>query len=127
MKISIDTSSLYSPFIGVIFGIISIIIFLFSYKATGIIVFLIAVSLIFQRYTYIVPKRAVQVSEQVEKTLKSLGLNYQKTPFGFSTKTTHIKVHNNLFFTNLEFKFNKEYTIQGKYLVATIIKYQRYI
>jgi len=63
---------------------------------------------------------------QVEKTLKSLNLEYQKIPYGFSTKTVHIEVVNLVLFTVLQFRF-KKVNVQGKYLAVTIVKYQCYI
>jgi hypothetical protein len=68
-----------------------------------------------------------RVSAQAEKTLKSLGLNYKEISTGFSTKTVDIKVINCVLFTILQFKFEKVYTIQGKYLAEAVVKYQRYI
>lgn len=127
MKISIDTSSFSFRFIGIWLTIISIIVFLFICKIAGLIIFLIAILLIIQKYKYIIPKKSTLVSEQVEKTLKSLSLEYQKIQDGFSTKKVQIKVSNYRLFTTLQFKFEKVYTVQGKYLAGAVVKYQRYI
>lgn len=127
MKISVDTSSFSFRFIGILLMITSTILFLFVYKIAGLITFFIAILLIIQRYKYIIPKKSTRVLEQVEKTLKLLNLDYQKIPIGFLTKTVYIKVSNYILFTTLQFKFDKVYTIQGKYLSGTVVKYQRYI
>ncbi len=127
MKLSIDTSSFSFYFIGVWLLIISIIVFLFVCQIAGLIVLFIAILLIIQKYKYLIPQKPTRVSEQVEKTLKSLNLSYQKIPNGFSTKTVVIKVLNCVLFTTLEFRFKKEYTIQGRYLAGAVVKYQRYI
>lgn len=83
--------------------------------------------MIIQKYKYLIPKKSTRVSEQVEKILKSLSLSYQKIQGGFSTKTVQIKVVNYGLFTILRFKFEKVYTVQGKYLTEAVVKYQRYI
>lgn len=127
VKISIDTSSFSFRFIGTWLAIISIVVFLFVYKIAGLGVLLIALLLIIQKYKYLIPKKSTRVSEQVEKTLKSLSLDYQKIQGGFSTKTVQIKVVNYGLLTALQFKFEKVYTIQGKYLAEAVVKYQRYI
>lgn len=127
VKISIDTSSFSFRFMGIWLAIISIVVFLFVYKIAGLGVLLIALLLIIQKYKYLIPKKSTRVSEQVEKTLKSLSLDYQKIQGGFSTKTVQIKVVNYGLFTALQFKFEKVYTIQGKYLAEAVVKYQRYI
>ncbi len=127
MKISINTSSFSFYFIGIWSVVISIIVFLFLNKVIGLIVSIIAILLLFQRYKYIIPKKVTRVSAQAEKTLKSLGLNYKEISTGFSTKTVDIKVINCVLFTILQFKFEKVYTIQGKYLAEAVVKYQRYI
>ncbi len=127
MKISINTSSFSFNFIGIWSVVISIIVFLFLNKVIGLIVSIIAILLLFQRYKYIIPKKVTRVSAQAEKTLKSLGLNYKEISTGFSTKTVDIKVINCVLFTILQFKFEKVYTIQGKYLAEAVVKYQRYI
>lgn len=127
VKISIDTSSFSFRFIGTWLAIISIVVFLFVYKIAGLGVLLIALLLIIKKYKYLIPKKSTRVSEQVEKTLKSLSLDYQKIQGGFSTKTVQIKVVNYGLLTALQFKFEKVYTIQGKYLAEAVVKYQRYI
>lgn len=91
------------------------------------IILLIALVLSIQKNIYIIPQKSARVSEQVEKTLKLLGLTYQKIQGGFSTKTVHIMVANYGLFTTLQCKFEKVYTVQGKYVTETVIKYQRYI
>lgn len=100
--------------------------FLFIYKIVGLIILFIALLLIIQKYKYLIPKKSTRVSEQIEKTLKSLGLTYQKIQDGFSAKTVQIKVANYGLFTTLQFKFEKVYTVQGKYLAGVVVKYQRY-
>lgn len=127
MKIAIDTSSFSFRFLGIWFAIISIVAFLLLCKIAGFIILLIAILLITQRYKYLIPKKTTRVLEQVEKTLKSLSLSYQKIQGGFSTKTVQIKVVNYGLFTILRFKFEKVYTVQGKYLTEAVVKYQRYI
>ncbi len=126
MKISIDTSSFSFRFLGMWLIIISIV-FLFVYKVLGFTLFIIAILVLIQKYKYLIPKKSTSVLVQVEKTLKSLNLEYQKIPYGFSTKTVHIEVVNLVLFTVLQFRFKKVYNVQGKYLAVTIVKYQRYI
>jgi hypothetical protein len=127
MKIVIDTSSFSFSFIGIWLAIISVVVFLLLCKIAGLIILLIAILLIIQKYKYLIPKKSTRVSEQVEKILKSLSLSYQKIQGGFSTKTVQIKVVNYGLFTILRFKFEKVYTVQGKYLTEAVVKYQRYI
>ena len=127
MKISIDISSFSFRFIGIWLILISILVFFFFYKIIGLILFFIAILLIIQKYKYVIPKKSTRVSEQVEKTLKSLSLAYTKIPNGFSTKTVYIKALNCFSFTILQFKFDKVYAVQGNYLAGAIVKYQRYI
>lgn len=126
MKISIDTSSFSFKFLGVWLGVIFIVVFMFFSKGLGFIGLLVAVTLIVQKYKYLIPDRAARVSGQVEKTLQSLGLNYQKTPSGFSTKTVKIKVTDLGLFSILRFRFDRVYTVQGEYLTEAVVKYQRY-
>ncbi len=126
MKISIDTSSFSFHFMGIWLAIISVVVFLFVCRIAGFIGFLIAVLLLIQKYKYLIPKKSPRVSEQVEKTLKSLSLEYQKIQGEFSTKKVQIKVVNYGLFTTLQFKFEKVYTVQGRYLTGAIVKYQRY-
>lgn len=126
MKIVIDTSSFSFSFIGIWLAIISVVVFLLLCKIAGLIILLIAILLIIQKYKYLIPKKSTRVSEQVEKILKSLSLSYQKIQGGFSTKTVQIKVVNYGLFTILRFKFEKVYTVQGKYLAEAVVKYQRY-
>lgn len=127
MKISIDTSSFSFRFIGIWLAIISVIVFFFVYKIAGLVILFIALLMIIQKYKYIIPKKSTRVLDQVEKTLKSLSLEYQKIQGGFSTKKVQIKVINYGLFTALQFKFEKVYTVQGKYLAGAVVKYQRYI
>ncbi len=126
MKISINTSSFSFRFIGIWLAIIAVIVFLLVCKIIGLIILPIAILLIVQKYQYLIPKRPTRVLTQIEKTLKSLSLDYQRIGNNFFTKTTKIKTINCVFFTVLQFKFEKVYTVQGKYLSETVVKYQRY-
>lgn len=126
MKIRIDASNFSFRFIAIWLVIVSIVIYLFICKIVGILGFLFALFLYSQKYKYLIPNKQTKVSEKIEKTLKSLGLNYQKTTTNFSTKIVKIKIFNCMLFTVLHFKFDKVYNVQGKYLSEVVVKYQRY-
>lgn len=126
MKISIDTSSFSFRFIGILFVLLSLVIFLFFYEIGGFFILLISTLLITQKYKYLIPKKSIRVEPQVEKTLKLLNIDYKIVKNELHTKTTKIKIVNCGLFTVLQFKFDTMYNIQGRYLMNVIVKYQRY-
>jgi len=126
MKISINTSSFSFRFSAIVLIIISLILVFLLSNFVPLILFFLACILYTQKYTYIIPKKIELVNRRNEDTLKSLSLNFDVNQNTITTKKATILTTNFYLFTLLQFKFEKVYTVQGKYLVSTLVKYQRY-
>lgn len=126
MKIHIDTSSFSFRFIGFLLLLLAIFLLLCVCKVAGLVAIVFAILFAIQRESYLILKKRGKVFQNVENTLKSLGLEYRQAAGGFSTKTVQIKVINGYLFSVLKFKYDKGYNVQGKYLRNVVVKYQRY-
>jgi hypothetical protein len=104
----------------------SVVIALASYFMAALIIFVIAIIILLQRNTYLIPKKPDQAIRQVEKTLEHLGVPFQKNGADIMTKATHIKIMRAGLVTFLLFAFEEGYNDQGAYLAGTVVKYQRY-